>query len=96
MVPFSRNKNFIGQGTSRSTLDDALGPPDGGHRRLGVWGLGGVGYVEPASIDHKSDVAGKLKPSLTMSTSFRIESLFSGSMREVALNSSKTIGKLHK
>ena len=42
MVPYSQNKNFVGQKESRDALHKALGP-DEGYRRLGVCGLGGVG-----------------------------------------------------
>lgn len=42
MVPYSPNKLFVGQKQSRDALNDALGPDDG-HRRLAIWGLGGVG-----------------------------------------------------
>jgi hypothetical protein len=44
MVPFSRNKQFIGATGNISRLMDKI---DGGdfnsHQRLALWGLGGVG-----------------------------------------------------
>lgn len=42
MVPYMQNKLFIGKKESREEFDRAFGP-DEGHRRLGVWGLGGIG-----------------------------------------------------
>lgn len=46
MVPFSRNADYIG--TSQKIKDqlNRHGDQAGGHRRLALWGLGGVGYVD--------------------------------------------------
>lgn len=47
MVPFSKNEHFIRRSQKIARLKDKLvGCNVGGHRRLALWGLGGVGYVE--------------------------------------------------
>jgi hypothetical protein len=43
MVPFSRNERYIGKSQRQSRLKEALTRDKGGHRRLGLYGLGGIG-----------------------------------------------------
>ena len=46
MVPFSRNTNFVARSKKLAYLRSKLeGAEPGGHRRLALCGLGGVGYV---------------------------------------------------
>jgi hypothetical protein len=42
MVPFSRNERYIRRSDTLERLGDKL--VGEGHRRLALWGLGGVGY----------------------------------------------------
>ena len=47
MVPFSKNENFIGSSQVYKRLNKA---GTGGHLRLALYGLGGIGYVEIFAI----------------------------------------------
>jgi hypothetical protein len=48
MVPFSRNEKYIGESEKLARLRDGLGGGKvSGHRRIALWGLGGVGYDTP-------------------------------------------------
>lgn len=44
MIPFSRNEQYIGGSQKLASIKDKL--TGDGHRRLALWGMGGVGYVE--------------------------------------------------
>ncbi|KAF8246581.1 TPR-like protein [Wilcoxina mikolae CBS 423.85] len=47
MVPFSRNTRFIARSNKLAYLRNKLeGDESGGHRRLALWGLGGVGKTQ--------------------------------------------------
>ena len=43
MVPFSKNKGFIGESQTREWLDEKIKRGDFGHHRVALWGMGGIG-----------------------------------------------------
>ncbi|KAF8241213.1 hypothetical protein K440DRAFT_592033, partial [Wilcoxina mikolae CBS 423.85] len=44
MIPFSRNEQYIGRSQKLACIKDKL--VGGGHRRLALWGMGGVGKTQ--------------------------------------------------
>ena len=48
MVPYSRNENFIAQDQKPGRIREKLAEQNPSyHRRLAIYGLGGVGYCNP-------------------------------------------------
>ena len=43
MVPFSRNKGFVGKSQTLKWVDEKIKGGEFGHHRVALWGMGGIG-----------------------------------------------------